>query len=134
MRNCGQKAETLFLGSCLRSRLYVGDVHITGLSVTPWLGILPFLCPWQKKNGMGTINGHIFNIDGAHGILPPPQNTILALNRISSELGLLKIPCGPWHLGRSQAWALAQGCRAGPGTGPSQPLARAQARARPKFY
>ena len=83
---------------------------------------------------MGTINGHIFNIDGAHGILPPPQNTMSALNGISSEPGLLKIPCGPWHLGRAQAWAWAQGCRAGPGTGPGQPWARAQAWARPECH
>ena len=81
---------------------------------------------------MGTINGHIFNIDGAHGILPPPKNTMSALNGISSEPGLLKIPCGPWHLGRAQA--RAQGC---PGPVPGlarQPWAQAQAWARPKCH
>ena len=83
---------------------------------------------------MGTINGHIFNIDGAHGILPPPQNTMSALNGISSEPGLLKIPCGPWHLGRAQAWARAQTCP-GPVPGPVRQLwAGAQAWARPKCH
>jgi len=76
--------------------------------------------PWHQKNGMCTINIHFFIIDGALGMLPLPQNTISALNGISSETGLLKKPCGPWHLGRAQAWAWAQGCRAGPGIGPGQ--------------
>lgn len=44
---------------------------------------------------MGTINILILNIDGVNGILPPPQNTMAALNGIRSETGLLKIPCGP---------------------------------------
>ena len=90
--------------------------------------------PWQQKNAMGTINMHIFTIDGAHGMIPLPQNTISALNRISSEPGLLKIPCGPWHLGRARAWARAQGFRSGPGTGPGKPWARAQAWAWPKCH
>ena len=86
------------------------------------------------KNGMGTINIRILTIDGAHGSPPPPQNTISALNRISSEPGLLKIPCGPWHLGQAQAWARAQGFP-GPVPGPDRkPWARAQARARPKCH
>ena len=114
--------------------LSAGDVQITGLYVNPWVGILPFPCPWQQKNGMGAINIHIFIIDGAHGIPPPPQNTMSALNGISSEPGLLKIPCGPWHLGRAQAWARAQGCP-GPVPGPvRQPLAQAQPWARPKCH
>ena len=82
----------------------------------------------------GAINMHIIDIDGAHGILLLPQNTMAALNGISSETGLLKISCGPCHLGRAQDWAWAQGCRAGPGTGPGQPWARAQAWARPKCH
>ena len=60
---------------------------------------------------MDTIKGHILYIDGAHGMLPLPQNTISALNRISSEPGLLKIPCGPWHLGRARAWARGKGLK-----------------------
>ena len=67
---------------------------------------------------MGTINGHIFNIDGAHGILPPPQNTMSALNGISSEPGLLK-----YHAAHG-IWAgpgPGLGPRAaGPGLGPAQ--------------
>ena len=84
----------------------------------PGLEIRHLNIPGTQKNGMGTINMHIFNIDGAHSMLPLPENTISALNRISSEPGLLKIPCGPWHLGRARAWARAQGFRSGPGTGP----------------
>ena len=102
-----------------------GDVHITGLYVTPWVGILPLPWPFQQKNGMGTINIHIFTIDGAHGMLPLSQNTISAVNGISSEPGLLKILCGPWHLGQA---------RSGPGTGPGKPWARAQAWAWPKCH
>ena len=112
----------------------VRDVHITGIFVIPWVGNPPPKYPWHQKTGMGTININIFIIDGAHGMLPLPQNTISALNRISSEPGLLKIPCGPWHLGRARAWARAQGFRSGPGTGPGKPWARAQAWARPKCH
>ena len=54
---------------------------------------------------MGTINILSFIIDGGHGMLPLPKKTVSALNGISSEPGLLKIPCGPWHLGRAKAWA-----------------------------
>ena len=105
------------LGMCT-SRVYL---------LPPGLDHCHWTCPRQRKNGMGTINGHIFIIDGAHGMIPLPQNTISALNRISSEPGLLEIPCGPWHLGRARAWARAQGFRSGPGTGPGKPWARAQA-------
>ena len=100
----------------------------------PGLEYCRFHAPFSNKNGMGTINMHIFTIDGAHGMIPLPQNTISALNRISSEPGLLKIPCGPWHLGRARAWARAQGFRSGPGTGPGKPWARAQAWAWPKCH
>ena len=85
-------------------------MHLAGIFVNPCVNPYPFSYPWQQKNGMGTINTHIFAIDGAHGILPLPKNTMSALNRICSEPGLLKIPCGPWHLGRAQALARAQGC------------------------
>ena len=57
-----------------------GDVHITGLYFSPWVGILPVPCPFQQKNGMGTIRMHVFSIDGAHGMILLPQNTISALN------------------------------------------------------
>jgi len=79
------------------------DVHITGIFVVPKVGILPSIFPRQQKNCMDTVNMHIFTIDGARGMIPLPQNTISALNRISSEPGLLKIPCGPWHLGQMEA-------------------------------
>ena len=73
---------------------------------------------------MGAISVHIFTIDGDHGILPLPKNTLTALDRISSEIGLLKIPCVPWHLDRAKGWARAQGCP-GPVPGPArQPWAR----------
>ena len=51
-----------------------------GISVIPRVGILPPIFPWQQENGMGTINGHIFTIDGAYGMFPRPQNTLSALN------------------------------------------------------
>ena len=96
--------------------------------VSPGLESRPFRRPWQQKNGMGTINTNIFDIDGAHGMFLLPRNTKSALNRISSEPGLLKIPCGPWHLGR--AWAgpgPGQGCwgRGGKGGGRGAALSRA---------
>ena len=126
----------IFYQKCYFLRVWstCGDVHITGIFVIPWVGNPPPKYPWHQKNGMGTININICIIDGAHGMLPLPQNTISALNRISSEPGLLKIPCGPWHLGQAQAWARAQGFP-GPVPGPDRkPWARAQARARPKCH
>ena len=109
-KEAGQEVEReVGVGMCT-SRVYM---------LPPWLDHCHWTYPWQRKNGMGTINMHIFTIDGAHGMIPLPQNTISALNRISSEPGL---------------WARAQGCRSGPGTGPGQVWARAQAWARPKCH
>ena len=110
------------------------DEQIAGIFVNAWVNPYPFSYPWQQKNDMGTMNTHILTIDCAHDILPPPQKTMAALNGISSETGLRKVPCSPWHLGRAQAWARAQGCP-GPVPRPArQPLAQAQAWARPKCH
>ena len=54
---------------------------------------------------MGTMSIHTFIIDGTRGILPLPRPPMVALNGIRSKIGLLKIPCGPCHLGRAQARA-----------------------------
>ena len=83
------------LGMC-KQRVYL---------VSPVQNITPCTRPGNRKNGMGAINTNISDTDGAHGMLTLPQNTKSALNRISSEPGLLKIPCAPWHMGRDRAWA-----------------------------
>merc|ERR1711965_757760 len=109
--------EDSWMGMCT-SQVYL---------ISPGLESRRFRRTWQQKNGMGTINTNIFDIDGAHGMFLLPRNTKTALNRISSEPGLLKIPCGPWHLGR--AWAgpsSGQGCSPPPPFPAPPPAALAQ--------
>ena len=59
-----------WLGMCT-SRVYLLPPGLECCNLNP---------PWQQKNAMGTINMHIFTIDGAHGMIPLPQNTISALD------------------------------------------------------
>jgi hypothetical protein len=97
------------------------------LFVYPWgaqFRILGIVC-W--KNAMGAMIIAIIEMDGTHDIHLLSQDARAALNGILSETFCSTNPWGPWHLGRAWAWARAQGCPTGPGTGPELGLGPAQA-------